>query len=373
MNRLTSIFDRNTAVYRWEIPKFSEETRNATKAIYIRGLPWQIETRRIISTSNEDTLNVYLHRTNNDDALLTCFASASIELMSYDDNVQPHRKVIAPAEFGAKNPPLIGVPLISIGDLMQPERNYIKNDTIVLKVKVEVDSPQKLQKVFANDFTRLEILSSEHTETNVSTLKLSLTANIFMKTVGISSPPFILDKTQWQICVSRNDDMLGIHLKLFDKAQLNCKYDVNFTMKLLPFDQNQDAHEKRVVARIDADGEPIGCKFIPWTTLFDPMTRYVQKNAINMELVIEAKEVANSQAAIVGTLECPICFESLFDRPIITSLKCGHMYCQDCIERGVTPRKKCAVCNFKALRIQHRRIYLTGYGIYSAFIPVSTD
>lgn len=351
-----SIFDENASIYRWIIPQFDEEFRRFSPEFHLRNFPWKFEIRRIKSTSKEDMLNFYLHRTNEErNVELTCIAFASIKIISFDENVEPHRKVISAVEFGSRNTSPIGVPLISLGNLMNANTKYIQNDKIVLEIEMKVDAPQRIH---ANNFSRLEIVSNEQPTQS----KLCLTVNNFDKMIGIMSPTFFLLKTPWQICVYRNDDMLGIYLQPTIEKQFECVYHVNLTIKLLSFDRNQNAHTKNLTGTIDVDGFPFGAKdFIRWDALFDAMTQYVQNGTIKFELEIEVKKVldTNTQVAFVS-MECPICMESLIDRPVIT-LKCGHMFCQDCIDSGIKTRKKCAICNKKAINTQHRRIYLPRY------------
>jgi late competence protein required for DNA uptake (superfamily II DNA/RNA helicase) len=49
-------------------------------------------------------------------------------------------------------------------------------------------------------------------------------------------------------------------------------------------------------------------------------------------------------------LECPICLNSI-NKKTLTSSKCGHLYCKDCMDKlkkEPIDKKKCAVCR-KAL------------------------
>lgn len=99
--------------------------------------------------------------------------------------------------------------------------------------------------------------------------------------------------------------------------------------------------------------------------LFDPLAQYVRNGSIKLNIDIEAKEIdinnnESSENLNKSNIICPICLESLLNLPVIT-LKCGHMFCQNCIDKAIRPRKKCAICIAKVLSSHLRRIFLT-YG-----------
>ncbi|XP_057326659.1 E3 ubiquitin-protein ligase RNF4-like [Microplitis mediator] len=47
----------------------------------------------------------------------------------------------------------------------------------------------------------------------------------------------------------------------------------------------------------------------------------------------------------VTVLSCPICFEELMNSSLKPmSTKCGHIFCENCIQSSLSARKKCPVC-----------------------------
>ena len=54
------------------------------------------------------------------------------------------------------------------------------------------------------------------------------------------------------------------------------------------------------------------------------------------ELMVELKK----------KIECPICYEDI-DPEHLGISKCGHKFCQPCLDRLKTSTKKCAICNKK--------------------------
>ena len=45
------------------------------------------------------------------------------------------------------------------------------------------------------------------------------------------------------------------------------------------------------------------------------------------------------------TTECMICMDKFQDYQKVKSLKCGHEYCQECIDKWLMTEKRCPVCN----------------------------
>lgn len=56
-------------------------------------------------------------------------------------------------------------------------------------------------------------------------------------------------------------------------------------------------------------------------------------------------------------LMCPVCMESSVKRKP-TSTKCGHIFCESCINHAITITHKCPMCNTKLSKKMIFRIYL---------------
>lgn len=163
----------------WVITKFSDEFRKLSPEFQLQGFPFQLELRKI-RTIQDSTLKIYLSRTNDvNNVELTCMVIAEYKVLSFDENVKSHRKVLAATQYGAENSSMIGITLISLNEINNPARNFIRNDSIVLEIHVKTDPPQT---VFPNDSARLQIISNHR-----STIKVNLMVKGFDKMVGIPS------------------------------------------------------------------------------------------------------------------------------------------------------------------------------------------
>lgn len=57
-----------------------------------------------------------------------------------------------------------------------------------------------------------------------------------------------------------------------------------------------------------------------------------------------AARVNDSVNGDSNVLSCPICLEYLTSKRKPTSTRCGHVYCEECIQQTLTMSKKCPKC-----------------------------
>lgn len=348
------------STFRWEVPKFSDECRKLSPEFDLRGFPWKLELRKI-RTIQENTLKIYLQRTNQTkDVELTCMAFVEIKLLSFDENVPPLRKVLNAMEYGAGNASMMGLNLASLEELNDPSKKYIHNDKIVLEIHIKVDPPQK---VFQNDLARLQIIWNVR-----SAIKLNLTIKDLDKMVGIISPIFSLCKIPWYICVYRNDNTVDIALRPVRKDLINRVYNVTLTIKLLSFNQLLYIDYERVFSgKIDGNDTAFVFKdFIQWNELVNSINHFIRDGSIKFDIVIQINEaneqasqsIPSSQHLNESSICCPICFDCLLDLSAV-SLKCGHIFCQECVNSSIRSKKQCPTCRAKVLPSHIRPIFLT--------------
>lgn len=354
MTKLHTICAEST--FRWVITGFSNELRQLSPEFELQGFFFRLELRKIRTVQNH-TLKVCLSRTNDvNNGELTCMVSAEYKLLSFDENVEPHRKVLAATEYGVCNSSMVGVDLISLNEINNPVKNFVWNDTIELEIHIKADPPQT---VFSNDSARLQIIWNDYLG-----LKVNLTIKDFDKKVGISSPIFSLRKIHWQLCVYRNNDTLDISLRPIPIESLKSIHNVTIAIKLLSFSTTQSAHERNYAGTIDRKKTGLVLKnIIQWNELVKPENQFIRAGSIKLDIVIEVSEeyqlVLQSQGLNkIGGIDCPICIESLLDISAV-SLKCGHMLCEECV-KGIMrlPRRKCPSCRQEILPSQIRRIFL---------------
>lgn len=345
----------------WSISNASLGHPRLTSLIDVCGFSWQFVLHHEMynqtsTTPEENKLKMYLHRFDKKmDTQFTCIASTSIKLLSFDKKIPSQKKSMVAVEFGAGNPSKYGIPLISIANIMNPANGFIQNDTIHLEIKIKVDPPAK---VYPNNLAQLEILPGNEP----SIVRLNLKVNDFANRIGVLTPIFNHSKTLWKICVYQNDDMLELYWRPMDKEFFKYAADIGITLKLLSFNQEHAPVSRYKIIKINPDTHVyVFTKFIELRALNDPIAQFVRNGSINLEINFEVIDKHGKVSKIYNGNDicCPICHENLVNLQI-TTLKCGHMFCQDCVDKGIRPRKKCAVCNAKVVVTQLRRTYLPG-------------
>ncbi|XP_031632728.1 uncharacterized protein LOC116346683 [Contarinia nasturtii] len=344
----------------WKITNLSNLKRSESPEFVLRGFHWKFEVRKVLSVDNANALKVFLYRVNMDNGIdVPCIVYAEIKLIPFDNDVEPHQKVIIPNECGGENPSSLSLSLISLNDINDPARKFIQNDTITLEIYIKADAPQL---VFPTDLTRLQILRKSQFNIQLNLI----VKNLDKRVAGIMSPMFYVADQFWKICAYRNGDALGLYLKpmCFDSQMDSGFYDVTTTISLHPF----DAVRHDFIGRIDERTKLLPFNdFIKWTDLFDPSNQYVKNGSFALDIDIELMKIEETVSQIDHTetnendLGCPICLESFRDLLALevqaVSLKCGHCYCDDCMKQSVRGRKKCPICNAKVVNTQIRTIY----------------
>ncbi|XP_055314186.1 uncharacterized protein LOC129575188 isoform X2 [Sitodiplosis mosellana] len=341
------------STFRWTITQFSDEYRKVSPEFVVQNFPFQLEMRKV-RTIQENTLKMYLNRTNGlKDVELTCMVSVEFKLLSFDENVEPHCKSLVAAEYGPNGGAYSSVSLISLIDLSDPDKKFVRNDAIVLEIHVKADPPQ-------NDTARLPRLQTLWNDD--SAIKLHLTVKEIGQRIGIISPVFSLRDISWQLCVYRNDDTLDVRLRPVHRDLIKSAQRVSSTIKLLPFSPLHSAHERNYSGQIDGNDIVLVFKqFIQWNELVNPLKHFIRDGCIKLDIVFKANDaqqsVPSSQRLNDSGIGCPICLESLLDLMAV-SLKCGHIYCKACVDNSIRAKKQCPICRTKVLASQIRPAYL---------------
>lgn len=340
-----------SSTLRWEIRNFGAERRIISPEYKVRAFLWKLEIRKILSTTKPHHVQIYLHRTSddnnqNDNDGFACIAFASIKLLSFDENVAPYECCIPASEFGGISSKSRQVKLLSLRDIENPAQKYIENGQIILEVEIIANPPIK---VIQNAHTKLEILSNKNAALK---LRLNITHVDQLMTMPAMSPAVAYCNALWRICAFKKNDKLAIFVEPIPNEQLKYDYGVEVTFTLSNGALNRN-FVRTTDGRINPDITSVGfLQFIEWDAM---IKRFARDNELKVDIRLEAKDDQDKQS---NEIICPVCMENLRDQRV-QSIKCGHMFCQECMDKGVRPRKKCAVCNFKVLPSQIRDIYFS--------------
>lgn len=183
---------------------------------------------------------------------------------------------------------------------------------------------------------------------NPHMVELRLTVTKFGKLVSVKSPDFQLGNATCNLKVFRKSNHLGISLKT------NKSFTIRAMISLLGINDNTKTIRNLFTKDVTAgDDSVLLNELISWYDLLLQNT-FVQYNSIT----IVVKMWIKNEAMKPLPLECLICFANI-ETQEISSVACGHIFCTKCIEKSLTVKQTCPVCNEAANLKDLRRTCLS--------------
>lgn len=345
-----------------------------TKVFFVRGNPWIINFERKYPI---DLLSIRLISQIKDRSLnWVITAGCTIKLISYKLSGKASWHDVGPFDFYSEKLDNIEGGTISWKHLIDPSNGYVNDNKCKIKITVRA-SP--LRDLF-ND-QRLKFESIRKCCNKTSKGEYRLIVNNFDEFFGICSPEFVQENIPWRLSLSKwcdnknkmNEDGDFLRIKLsIEPKNLACENDwscrLNITYKLISFDPYIESIKSKAKNRQFNLTFQHFSNYIPWNALTNPHSHFVRDNSFKLEAKIEIERIDGlfamaldiptcDKCGDVGKLMCPICLESLMDRPT-SSLRCGHMFCMACIETSLQLKKVCPTCNQPASAAHMRIVYL---------------
>lgn len=335
---------------RLKVPNISNLDEIWSSEDYIYGIPWQIKVKKKILNA-EPSLGVFLHCTKkNVSADWTQVASATIELLSFGDNVNPVVHNLEPFIFDNSR---IGSGIFSLikwCDLFDDTKNYVKNDAIILDVKIMPENPSEEKKsrmIFEISYKCCE-------KNGLAEFRLVVT-NIEDLMV-VRSPRFIYRNVDWYFIVYKDSsNHLGLYLSQ-KSAPENFSCELNMAIKLVSTKPEKRPIEKNRTKNIGYNMYFVMNNLVSWEELLKTENCFVQNNSITIEVKlnddVSSGAIANgtkrnatntSSEAKTFKMECGICSQS-FGNKDVSFTPCGHMFCLDCIVDAVSRCNECPSC-----------------------------
>lgn len=300
----------------WKI-KLSKRTTGETNVL---------DVALVASLSNDETI-----------AEWSCEARAVFKLISFDseNNVV---KQITKQEFTKDCTSHQIREFIRWNELTDANNRYFREKDNEATFEVEISTnPLKCQKPMAMETTSADLHVFIK---NVSKLGYSL------------SPEVIVRGIRWTIKTKKEAEHLAVYLWADQSdMDMNWSWEVESSCKLLSFKDNVEPIVRKAtdVFRwgVPNWGFP---KFIKWSEFCDANKRYVygETAIIEFRFVVKAPkplfEFEKQLLNVSSPQGCVICLEKFHERKI-SSTKCGHMFCSECIRLSVAVHGKCPVCN----------------------------
>lgn len=132
---------RSEATFQLTIDNFSKMTETIlSEAHYVRGLPWKIMAMPRSSNEKDKSLGFFLQCNAECDSNWNCSATADLRLLSFKKETPPVSRKIKHVFYNKENDWGFST-FQSFVDILDPEKGYIQNDTIVLEVHVQAEAP----------------------------------------------------------------------------------------------------------------------------------------------------------------------------------------------------------------------------------------
>lgn len=178
--------------------------------------------------------------------------------------------------------------------------------------------------------------------------------------------------------------MMDIRLRPIHKDLIKSRYHVKSTIRLLSFSLVRNAYERKYHGETD-ENNIVVWQFIQWNELVNPFNPFIRDGCIKLDFDIELNEsvrqsVPSTHRSNESGIGCPICLERYMDIEInrkltfrishhfflhfsllditASSLKCGHIFCRQCITNSIKSKKQCPICNARCIASQIRPAFL---------------
>lgn len=235
-------------------------------------------------------------------------------------------------------------------EMTDPENRYVIGNKATLQAEISTN-PLKREKS-----TELEVTSTDFRVVIENVNKLGINF----------SPKVTVRGIRWELLTAKENEHLCVFLSAInDDMDSNWVWAVHCSFKLLTFNPAVDSVTEQISSRrfqwgSCSRGYP---QFMKWSEFVDPKNFYVRKDTaiIEVRLTVESPkplwECEENPPNLGSPLKCSICFEKFQGREV-SSTKCGHMFCTECITKSITDRKECPLCNAAASDVDLRPIFL---------------
>lgn len=306
-----------------------------SKFFFVNGNPFTVEAKRIVVSPTLAFLGILLHsEIQNVDFDWAVVSSLSAEIIS-NNWLHPSKvEHFGPTSFHTDCSKSDHCRMITMTDLMDPEKNFVIDDSIKMRIKIK-STP--LQDTTNDGWCQMEAI--ENCCDSCSFGKFRVTVNKFDEH-GICSPKIVVNNMSWRAQINFTDgakDQRHLQIKLFNNTcsmltVVNCQAKV--TCKLLSFDAETEPKETNLEHKFTFTERSLVWDIASWDELIDKEKQFIRNGSFILELeirVLETNNLTRKRKAIGGidddmSFGCPICFGSLMTREM-SSLPCGHMFC----------------------------------------------
>ncbi|XP_031628616.1 E3 ubiquitin-protein ligase BRE1-like [Contarinia nasturtii] len=322
--------------FNFKIANISKLKQIFSPEFLVQGVPWNVKVVKNASAA-VDRLGIYLYCQKKEILENWSHAAfASFKLLSSKDEVNPVERTIEAYAFD--NSGLgYGFPnFIKWNDLLNVEKGYVKDDAITLEIEIvaETSDENKSRLTFEN--------IEKSCDENCLVLYRLTIANV-KNLMAVASTKFNLRKLSChlQVYKSQSSDLKIRLSSNSDADEISYKSKILFTLV-----SSKDGKAIEKVENRCLTSSWLLINLVSWDELLKPENGFVNDNSIIIEMKIKPAGIFDDgdDDEKQRKIECSICFETIGDQAV-SSTKCGHLFCTECITTSVTARKVCPTCN----------------------------
>lgn len=301
--------------------------------IQVNNVNWKIKLRKnTVDDGGTEALGIYLVSPfNHNTANSTCEAQAAFKLLRNDDQSdQSVVKYLRKQTFSNINRSHGFDDFIDWNDF---HAHFVNEGKAILKVEISAEPIYRATEMnIEQEYAKIHVLLEKANELQ-----------------SCYSPVTVVRGIKWKLLIEKRDDALAIFLQA-DKMDM-CKnwfYDVECTFELLSIEEENDGMKRMTRTDYHYDKDDWGfAHFIQWE---DFTTRYTYADQANFVVEFKVHEPrplwklnSFNLSKANSLLQCAVCLEC-FSTGEISTIKCGHLFCEPCFIKSTRDQQLCPVC-----------------------------
>lgn len=349
------------------IPNISRLDTILSPVMLIYGIPWKVEICKYETAGDDEpSLGVLLHCANQDASSDWEIAGlATFKLLPFSADAPPARYNITPTVFDSKADIIGESEFIRWNDLFDTAKQYVKNDTINLEVKVKAEDPTSPNR------SRLLFDCKQCCENGKSTTVNLMITNID-NLMAVRTPRFRLRGLPWFIQITKNHhSQLGVSAE-FGEIIPNVSCKMAMSIKLVSSKIGVFPIEKCDIHQYNCSMDLNVVEVVSWKELIKEENGFVNNDSIMLKIELNSDKPkcddaddapAEKRSKLNQTgktrllkLRCPICGERIESQQLAFT-SCGHLFCFSCIQQSIIKHATCPKCS-KMVDLDHVQRFL---------------
>ncbi|CAH1250617.1 USP7 [Branchiostoma lanceolatum] len=283
------------ATFRFKVENVSKlNEEKFSPAVVIRNLPWKIVAKPEHNANNK-SLAFYLQCDADSKRLWSCRASAELRLIPQKNGVQTYTRKFEHIFYSKENDWGFAE-FMPWHEVCDPQKGYIKNNTIVLEAYVRADAPRGMKEIILGNIFVEEILKKkmEEEEELQTEATIRFTVENFSKVKESKfSPAVFICNLPWKILAkpehNANNKSLGFYLQCDADSKSLWSCSASAELRLIPQKNGVQTYTRNLRHLFHSDEGNWGfSEFMPWHEVCDPQRGYIKDGKIILEAHVKS-------------------------------------------------------------------------------------